>query len=166
MFWRCVLEIKLWCFIFDLKVNYDDSDLVSRYSIIKYKILDSLSGWFRDWSFSDWVTVACPTRHVYLYVSVSFWSVNSSVLEIVAMDSCIAWLMCFVIDTKVNSVLLDLLFWHAVLYWLRSIFWDRTLYWLEKILGNCFQITNHSPARRGVIPQGTWILEMCAAILL
>jgi hypothetical protein len=104
----CILEIRSWYFIFNLKLNYNNSDLLSRYSIMKYEILDGLSGWFRDWSFRVWIIVACVTRCVYFYVSVSdLWTVQ--VLEIVGMNSCIFWpLSCFVIHTKVNSVLWDL----------------------------------------------------------
>lgn len=76
---------------------------MSRYSIMKYEILDGLSGWFRDW-----VIIACVTRCVCLYVSVSdLWTVQ--VLEIVEMNSCIVWLLsCFVVPTEVNSVLWDM----------------------------------------------------------
>jgi len=104
----CILEIRLWYLVFDLKLNYNNSDLLSRYSVMKYEILGGLSGWFRDWSFRVWIIGAYVTRYVYLYVSVSdLWTVQ--VLEIVQMNSFIVWpFSCFVIHMKVNSVLWDM----------------------------------------------------------
>jgi hypothetical protein len=89
-------------------------DLLTRYSIMNYEILDGLSGLFRDW-----IIVAYATRYVYRYVPVSdLWTIQ--VLEIVEMNSCVVWLMCYVNHTKVHSELWDLLLRHAVLCWFKT----------------------------------------------